>query len=193
MGLDQQFARRLDHLFDAARRLTTEEARNIKVRRATDNQLHTGGTIRAHVSAIEAHASDAVQEALLGLDRRHMSGRRRRELQQTLKARTREYMAGTVRTLVPKPRGGPAAEAEIARLIDAATERLVASVDQHATGFTPAAPTSWVQAHPGWAFWIPNILAVLALAVSLWAARGDADRVDASSEPEVRGDERHGR
>lgn len=171
MDLRKQYAKRLDHLFAEASRHASGDADQVRAQAAAAGKLRSGATIRRIIEAIEARSLDAVREALASLDRRPMRARTRQDLRGQLKTRIADHLRGDVRSL-PGRGPNPGAAQAIEVLFDEAEGRLLAAVDQHATGFAPASRVSWVAAHPTAAFVITTGIALAAMAVSLIALFG---------------------
>jgi hypothetical protein len=169
MSLSERFAQRLTYLFHNAERLSAEDARGIRAKAAAEGLLQSGTTLKRLVAAIEVRAGAAVQEALASLDRRVLSPRTREQLLAQLKAKLQEHYTGEVRAIPDARPFGGAAQSAVEKLLRQSEERLVIDIDQHATGFAPSSPASWVTAHPTLTFAITTGASLLAIAVSLVA------------------------
>jgi hypothetical protein len=170
--LRRRFADRLEYLFAEASRLTVGDVREIRAGMAANGSLHSGATLKRSVGAIEARAREAVSEALASVDRQSIRDAQRVELRDQLREGLEEHMrSAAMKGLAFKwvsPPGG-AAEAALNKLYVESAERLVAQIDQHATGLTDAKPANWVAAHPTLAFVITTGLSALAIIISLIA------------------------
>jgi hypothetical protein len=169
MQIAAQYRVRLEHLFTEATRLTKADADQVKATAGTQGTLRSGGTLKKIVAAIELRAGQAVAEALASLDHRVMRQARCERLRGDLRERVRAHFAGPVRKLADATPYGAGAVQALQKLFDEAERRVLGAIDQHATGFVPSEPTSWVTAHPTLAFAINTLLAVGAIVVSVAA------------------------
>ena len=169
MGLGERYARRLDHLFSEAERLTKLDAREIRAKAAAEGSLKSGASLKRIVRVVEDRARTAVEEGLASLDRRALRESTRDRLRAELKARLCKHLNGDVRGLPNAAPFGDAVIRAVEDLFSEAEARLVTAVDQHATGFAPGTPVSWVKAHPTFAFVITTGAAVLAIIISIIA------------------------
>lgn len=166
-GAREQYEARLDHLFGEAERLTHLDARDVLAKASANGSLRSGATLKQLVRAIEARSQDAVSAALSGLDQRPLRESTRQRLREILKSRTRTHLAGPVRGLPKTGSKDEAAATAVEALIVEAEARLIAHVDQHATGFLPSSQVSWVQAHPTLAFAITTVASAVAIVISI--------------------------